>query len=251
VMDWRLFADWHTHTLYSDGQGTIADNARAARERGLREVAIADHAPNNLGVGVRHLEQTLAGMRREIREWNQSEPDLSVKLALEANLISRDGDLDVPKKVAGDLDFLIASLHPLVIPNNWRDGLTLFLPNLLQRMTRSRWRRLRNDNTKAMVEAVHRYPVSFVAHPGLWVDIDTRELAEACVQNDTALEINCRHAAALTGYVQAALPSGVDFVINTDAHLPADVGRQEAGIALARRLELPPEQIRNAEVIVR
>lgn len=245
--DWQLYADWHTHTTYSDGKGSISDNAEAARQRGLSELAITDHAPNNLRVGMRDPAETLAEMRQEIERWNAERPDLCLRLGVEANLISQDGQLDLPDALLEQLDLTIVSLHPLVKPASWRDGACMFLPDLVQRLTTLRNQGLRNRNTKAMVEAVYRHPVSFVGHPGLWIDIDTRELAEACVRRGTALEINCSHADELAGYVQAAMPSGVDFVINTDAHRPEEVGHQEAGIALAKRLGLDSDRIRNAK----
>lgn len=249
MTDWDLFADWHTHTSYSDGKGSIAMNAQAAAARGLTEVAITDHAPNNLGVGMKRPESTLAEMRACIERCNRAQPEIKVLLGVEANLISHDGDLDLSPGLQKQLDLLIVSLHPLVKPSNWWDGARMFLPNLIERTTSIHSRRLRNLNTKALVSAVYRHDISFIGHPGLWIDIDTRELAEACVRRNTALEINCNHAALLTGYVQAAMPSGVDFVINTDAHVPEAVGRQEAGIALAKSLRLDPGRIRNARII--
>lgn len=249
MQPWDLFADWHTHTTYSDGKGSITANAQAALDRGLSELAITDHAPNNLGVGIRHPAETFAAMRQEIAAWNSQQPAMQVRLGVEANLISRDGELDLPDQLLQELDPVIVSLHPLVKPANWQDGACMFLPDLVQRATNLRSRRLRNENTKAMVEAVQQHHVSFVGHPGLWIDIDTRELAEACVRRDTAIEINCSHADELAGYVQSAMPSGVDFVINTDAHIPANVGQQQSGIDLANRLGLEPERIRNARIM--
>lgn len=248
MKEWSLFADWHTHTTYSDGKGTIAENARAACDRGLNELAITDHAPNNLGVGIKHPADTFAKMRTEIDAWNLKQETTRVLLGVEANLISHDGELDLSDDLLEQLDLTIVSLHPVVKPANWRDGADMFLPNLVQRATNVRSRRLRNLNTKAMVEAVLRHQVTFVGHPGLWIDIDTAELAATCVRRGTAMEINCSHADDLAGYVQAAMPSGVDFVINTDAHMPAAVGRQQDGIALANRLKLDPKRIRNARV---
>jgi len=48
----KLFADCHTHTKYSDGRGTPAENIRAAAERGLSVVALTDHGPKGIGIGV-------------------------------------------------------------------------------------------------------------------------------------------------------------------------------------------------------
>lgn len=245
--NWSLVADWHTHTQYSDGKGTIIDNALAGRERQLQQVAITDHAPASIGVGLKKPTDTLSKMRAEIEAWNTHEQEPQLLLGAETNLISRQGDLDLPLKSLKQLDVVIASLHPLVKPLAWQDGAAMLLPNILQRYTRLRCQQLRNTNTKALVEAVYRNPVTFIAHPGLWIDIDTEELANACVRRDTALEINCQHTDILADYVKVAMPTGVDFVINSDAHLPAQVGQLEAGWRLAEKLQLSPERIRNAK----
>ncbi|NLW17486.1 MAG: histidinol-phosphatase [Firmicutes bacterium] len=246
MQDWSLFADWHTHTRFSDGKGTIRDNALAGQARGLRQLAITDHAPGSIGVGIKRPLETFKQMRAEIDAWNSTQQMPQLLLGAETNVISRQGDLDLPSELIEQLDVVIVSLHPLVRPLTWRDGVTLHLPNAIQRFTPWRSRRLREANTKALIEAVYRYPVSFVAHPGLWIDIDTEELAQACARRNTALEINCQHTDILADYVKAAMPSGVDFVINSDAHCPAQVGQLEAGLRLAQKLGLPPERIRNA-----
>src|SRR5690554_3674055 len=72
----RGFADFHTHTVYSHGRGTIADNVAAARARGLAQVGMSDHGPANLfGVGVRGPSVFLR-MRAEIaaleEQWGES-----------------------------------------------------------------------------------------------------------------------------------------------------------------------------------
>ena len=41
----RLWGDYHTHTSYSHGRGTVGDMVLAAKDRGLKEVAITDHGP--------------------------------------------------------------------------------------------------------------------------------------------------------------------------------------------------------------
>lgn len=245
---WSVFADWHTHTQHSDGKGTIAANALAGRDRQLRQVAITDHGPASIGVGLKEPALTLSKMRAEIDAWNKSEQQPHLLLGAETNLISRQGDLDLPHGLLRSLDLVIASLHPLVKPRAWQDGISMLLPNIVQRYTRLSCRQLRNTNTKALVEAVYRNPVSFVAHPGLWIDIDTEELANACVRRNTALEINCQHTDILLDYVAVAMPTGVDFVINSDAHSPVQVGQLDAGLCLAQRLQLSPERIRNAEL---
>jgi putative hydrolase len=243
---WTLFADWHTHTHYSDGKGTVAANAQAGQQRGLQQVAITDHGPASISVGFKKPTDTIGKIQAEIEAWNDAAQKPQLLLGAETNLISRQGDLDLPAELLKQLDVVILSLHPLVKPLTWHDGATMLLPNVLQRFAGLRSRQLRNTNTKALIEAVYRNPVDFVAHPGLWIDIDTEELAEACVKCDTALEINCQHTDILADYVKVAMPTGVEFVINSDAHRPDQVGQLTAGKRLADKLGLAPERIRNA-----
>ena len=49
---YRIFADLHTHTTYSHGKGSVEDNVRAAKFRGLSQIAIADHGIRHPLVGV-------------------------------------------------------------------------------------------------------------------------------------------------------------------------------------------------------
>ena len=39
-----ITADYHTHTNYSHGKGTPEENVLAAIEKGLRRIAISEHA---------------------------------------------------------------------------------------------------------------------------------------------------------------------------------------------------------------
>ncbi|MFO8059589.1 MAG: PHP domain-containing protein, partial [Bacillota bacterium] len=80
---WLPVADWHTHTIYSDGMGTVQDNARAAVGRGLRSVAVTDHGPAALTAGVWRAEVLLTALRdvRRVRE----ELDIEVLAGVEAN----------------------------------------------------------------------------------------------------------------------------------------------------------------------
>ena len=49
---YRIVADYHTHTIYSHGKGTILENVEAARKKGLEKIAIADHGFNHLRIGM-------------------------------------------------------------------------------------------------------------------------------------------------------------------------------------------------------
>ena len=47
-----FIGDYHTHTNYSDGKGSVMDTALAAKQRGLKEIAVTDHAFHLLRKGL-------------------------------------------------------------------------------------------------------------------------------------------------------------------------------------------------------
>ena len=49
----RVFADYHTHTVYSHGKNTVEENVVAAINANLKKIAISEHASSHLLYGVR------------------------------------------------------------------------------------------------------------------------------------------------------------------------------------------------------
>ena len=48
-----LTGDYHTHTKFSHGKGTIYDNALMAKKIGLKEIGISDHGFSHPAFGLR------------------------------------------------------------------------------------------------------------------------------------------------------------------------------------------------------
>ena len=231
---WRVVADYHTHTQYSHGKGTIRDNARAAQAQGLKVLGIADHGPANWGHGrptcLADFDAIIAGARAVSAEFS----GLRVLAGTEADIINYQGELDIPQELQRRLDQVLAGFHVTVFPKRLREGVRFASHWVLAKMSPN-WRlRARAENTKAVVEAVYRNRINIITHPGLNISIDTPELARACVKRNTALEINTRHGIKSIAFIQAAAREGVRFVIGSDAHAPAEVGRLEAGVRAAQ-----------------
>lgn len=243
----KFFADYHTHTLYSHGKGTIRDNAEAAIKKGLTEILISDHGPGHFFYGAKTHE--LKKMREEIDELNKMyEGKLKILLGLEANLIGIEGDLDITLEDTKFFDMLLIGFHKGAIPKSIRDGYKLYFRNYLAKHIKSESFRqdCRRLNTIAMVNAINKYNVDIVTHPGEYIDIDTRELAKAAASRGTALEINASHGFLTVEYVKIAMEEGVNFSIDSDAHTPEDVGNFDKGIKIAIDAGLPVERIINA-----
>jgi len=243
----RLFADYHTHTRYSHGKGTIADNVAFARQRGLSEVAITDHGPASLLMSNLIRRTDWVQIRREIEVQNGIYRDIRILFGVEANIVSLDGDLDVPREVLSQMDIVLAGLHLFVVPASLRAGVSLIINNAwLSRLSRNLGRRARRDNTRAVIRAVRKNRIDIITHPGLQLSIDTRELARVCADHGTALEINTSHREVTTDFIQCAAEEGVRFAIGSDAHDPWRVGDLGQGLALAQAAGLRPDQVINA-----
>lgn len=241
----EFYADWHTHSNYSDGRGTIADNIVAAIDKGLEELAITDHGPGNLGAGV-ETPGTYLKIKEEIRALNEKFPEINVKVGAEADIVALDGSIDIPYEIAKSLDILIVGMHPYVVPSEV-DGLWSIIGiNQLAKLSSDARRKAMVNNTKALKEVVSRYDVDFISHPDLQMPVDVRELASFCARYDTALEINTGHHYDKEEMVRVALKEGVKFVVNSDAHYPATVGELASGGELLEKFNVPVERVLNA-----
>lgn len=242
----QIIADLHTHTTYSHGKGSVLNNVTVAMSCGLKAIGIADHGPRSapwVGASVGQLKRMIA----EVRALDRRSVGLKILAGAECNITSARGHLDVPLEIRAQLDIVLAGLHPGILPRSGRDWVTLTGGNWYAKVNPGYRSRARIANTRAVVEAVLRNDIDVVTHPGYHLDIDTIELARACAMRNTAMEINARHHEMTVDFCRLAAREGVKFVINSDAHRPADVGNVARGLAVAKAAGLGPEQILNIE----
>jgi putative hydrolase len=243
----EVIADYHTHTIFSHGQGTVRMNAQAASDAGLRQLAIADHGPAmRWGLGVESLEEfeTIRNAIDKVNCQNQS-GGLTVLRGCEANIIDFQGTLDIPPYLQHDLDIVLAGFHVQIRPRSFVQGLSYLSAIALSAMSSHVEKKERIRNTDAVCSALYNNCIDILTHPGLHINIDTAELAKASVQTGTLLEINCHHADEMLPFVKVAARHGARFVISSDAHHPDHIGKYERGLAIAREAGLCSEQIMN------
>ncbi len=95
-----LDEDHHVHSIFSDDAvSTLAENVRAARERGLRVVVLADH--------VRQGSAWVPDFVAAVRELRPG-PGLEVLAGVEAKILDGAGELDLPRSLRGVDRVLIA-----------------------------------------------------------------------------------------------------------------------------------------------
>ncbi|MCG0274812.1 MAG: PHP domain-containing protein [Thermosediminibacteraceae bacterium] len=240
----KLWADFHTHTRYSHGSGTIRDNVEAAIRKGLKAIGISEHGPANIGIGA-DLD-TFKKMKEEIEALREEYRDITILLGCEANVISLDGKLDLPEKLLDELDYVMVGFHWMVWAKTLQDGYHIFFENLVAKRLSQIKPKVREQNTRALINAIKNYRVNIITHPGLHVPIDTVALAEAAASCGTAMEINAGHGYMTEEYVKIAKSFGVKFAIGSDAHSPERVGELKKGIDIALKAGLNEEDVINA-----
>lgn len=244
----KLIGDYHTHTIYSHGSGTIRDNVEAALKKGLKEIAICDHGPGHYLYGVK--KKNIAIMREEIDRLNDefAPEGIRILLGVEANLRGYDGSIDMNDRLIKQVDLLLLGYHYGVTPSTIYDGVGMYIRNPISKALPIGRERMLELNTKAFVKAINNYKIDFITHPGSKAKVDIRTLAREAAKVGTALEINSKHSQLSVESIKLAMEENVDFVINSDAHRPEDVGNVEESLKRAREAELDLSRIKNLRI---
>lgn len=244
----KLIGDYHTHTIYSHGSGTIRDNVEAALKKGLKEIAICDHGPGHYLYGVK--KKNIAIMREEIDRLNDefAPEGIRILLGVEANLRGYDGSIDMNDRLIKQVDLLLLGYHYGVTPSTIYDVVGMYIRNPISKALPIGRERMLELNTKAFVKAINNYKIDFITHPGSKAKVDIRTLAREAAKVGTALEINSKHSQLSVESIKLAMEENVDFVINSDAHRPEDVGNVEESLKRAREAELDLSRIKNLRI---
>ena len=248
ISKYRMVYDHHTHTVYSHGKGTIEDNVRVAALKGLTSIAITDHGPGHLtyGIKMKQLDQ----MRADIKALEEKYPSVKVLLGVEANTIRRKPYLDVTPEEGRRFDILLAGYHFGILGA----GMVTNYMNSKAGMFEGDYSSLRVKNTAMIVNALYYNEdegnhISILTHPGDKGPFDIQDIARACQDTGTLIEINDKHHHLTVEEIQTASVFDVKFVISSDAHIPEKVGSFEGPFRRALEAGLDPERIVNLEKI--
>lgn len=242
----RIIADYHTHTTFSHGTGSIEDNVKVAIDKGLKTIAISDHGPGHAFYGIK--KDRYKDMRIEVDRLRALYPQINILLGLEANFMSADGSLDVDEEIINLSDIILCGYHFGSTPKHLIADLKMHVYAFLSRFSKSIYEKSKAINTDMMIKAMNRYDITAITHPGAKGPIDISRVSEVAADKNVALEINVKHGHLTVSEIEEALKTEVKFILGSDAHDPDRVGDFSAGIQRCLEAKVPVERIMNAEV---
>jgi DNA polymerase (family 10) len=214
----------HCHTTWSDGKHTIAEMARAAKERGASYLTITDHSASA------HYARGLDAerLRRQWGEIEEAEATVGIRLlkGTEADILA-DGALDFPDAVAERLDVVIASIH-----QRHEQDEAAMTARLLRAM-------------RAPVFKIWGHPLGRLVTSRPPIPCRVEEVLDALAASRGAIEINGDPHRLDLEPRWSRLARELRFVLSVDAHATGELDNARYAVGLARRAGLRCEDVLN------
>lgn len=223
---YTLTADYHTHTVFSKhkhGKNTPRENIEAAIAKGLKTIGISDHAPGHLLFGIKDIAEYIQGLRLLKEEYKDK---INVEINIEANFIGLQGQTDIDRYNNGDFDKIILGFHQCVVATDFASAFAFYGHRLFARNSRS----MIAKATDMYIAAIEKGNLAFISHPGHAIALDMKAIAEACKAYGTWLEINNTHQGLPADVIADIAKTGVQFVVSSDAHRAADIGKVDTAM---------------------
>ncbi len=241
-----LTGDYHTHTPYSHGKNTIAENVQRAKELGLQEVGITDHGFAHIAFGLRH--RKLSSYRAECQA-AEREFGVKVLVGMEANILGESGKTDLSKRDYEQFDLFLCGKHTFVAYENLGAIIRYGLGNLQTEKSRlSPSDKLIVRNTKAYLNAVKNNPLDVITHLNYYCPANALEVAKCASDYGTYLELNAKKLHLTDDELsEIAAKTQVRFIIGSDAHSADRVGEIALVQEQLARINFPLERIDNVD----
>jgi len=221
-----LKIDLHTHSLMSGhGLNTVFEMAAEAKKRRIRILGIADHGPSMEGApheGYFWISDKLDGLE-----------GVKVLLGVEANIINKNGKIDISDNYLGKQKIVIAGIHD-----------------------KTPYKSSSEDHTLSIINAMKNPFVKIISHPfKMEFKVNIKKIVEAACSTKTLLELNdqlfekesnnTEFLEAYTKLVGLCKKSGTPIIIGSDAHVASRIGEDENVLKVKKLIGLTENMIIN------
>jgi len=236
----QILADYHTHTKYSHGKGTIEENVLEAISKGIKTIGISDHGYKHLSYGIKLND--IYKMREEIDKLNEKYSNIEILLGMECNILDCHGNIDIHDKIIENCDYIMAGYHFASTPTSLKSMLN-HCNNYMIKNEKSK-----EYNTKALINAMRNNDIFIITHPGDKGEVYIEEVAKIAKSTDTRLEINSSHGFLNANQLMKIKNIGNKFVIGSDAHIPQNVGNFDLAMKIIKEANVDISLIENIKI---
>lgn len=224
----EILADLHTHTIGSGhGYSTLTENVQNAARKKLKIIGMTDHGPIMPGAANLYyfgnfniIPKSLFGVR--------------ILRGVEANIISQEGELDLPQRYLAMMELVLAGLHVICYPGGRVE-----------------------DNTAAFIKAMENPYTDIMAHPGRSeFPLDLEKIPYMSTKLNVPLELNNSSLCPEKGSVwdncrilaKAIAKYGGSVALGSDAHYWDRVGDFSNCLVIIQECGIKEEQIINTSL---
>ena len=240
-----LTGDYHTHTPYSHGKNTVAENAERAKALGLKQIGIADHGFSHVAFGVRRRQ--IAAYRAECQAAAQ-QFGIDVLVGIEGNIRGIDGKADLTEKDYENFDIYLCGKHVFIWYAGFADMVRYGGGNFFADKFGKASKKLVDYNTKAYINTIKNNPVDAITHLNFMCPANALEVAKCAADYGTYIELNSKKN-HLSDEELSEIVAKTDarFIIDSDAHSKDRVGDKRLVEEQLARLDFPMERIDNID----
>ena len=223
--------DTHSHTLASGhAYNTIREMAASASGKGLKGLAITDHAMRMPGTCHSYYFQNLRIVPRQMY-------GIELLLGTELNILNESGEVDMPQDLLAEMDITIASMH---------------LPCYKGECSKE-------AVTQAYLNAMENEYVDIIGHPddGRF-PVDFEVVVREAKRTGTLLEVNnsslrpgsfrinsmenCRNM------LEECKKQGTMVVLGTDSHVDVDIAEYPYAFQVLEEVDFPEKLVANTSL---
>ena len=230
-----IYGDYHTHTIFSHGKGTIEQNVQEAIKHNLKAIAITDHGFGQPFAGI--TPKSFEEMKKQVKELREKYPEIKILLGVEANIINKKGEIDLTDAQEKEMDIILAGYHLSATQRRLPALFSLALPAVFANFgvcTKGQIKR----NTKTYLQSIQSRKIDVITHPGYMMPIDYEEIGKACADLGTLIEISTRHEVPTEENLEKLIKTGVNFIINSDAHELYQIGCVDYALNLVEKYNI-------------
>lgn len=239
-----FWGDYHTHTKYSHGKGTVLDNAVAAKRMGLKQIAITDHGLSHIIFGIKRKE--LPQLGKDCEEATR-QTGVLVLAGIENNVNSFNGTFDLTTDDLDKIDIVQGGYHKAAKAPTVKEEFAFQMRNMFRSFATKSPQKLIARNTDSYLKLIDNYELDFIGHLNRDIRVDAVTVAKYAKQKGTFIELNSKRLTLTDDELEKMAADGVLFVCNSDAHSPERVGDMALAVSVIDRIGIPYEQIVNWE----